>query len=281
MKCMADNRRKKYLYSTGEFAKQNNINKRTLHYYNDIGLFRPEVTDENGYHYYSCFQTIQLELILILRKIGLSLDDIKAYTDPSSETSFTEVMNEKKKLIDKSIEQLLEAKAFLQQKLDKLELGLSAVHGKIEEIYLPDTRILLSAPITGSYNEADFSVAADFSLRLKQIFGLYDNFGSRISVDQLRLGQFDHYDAFFAYGREDISAYDTIRPAGTYLRTFCFGDWDRLREVYESILTYADAHQLTLTGCAYEEGLNEMSLKKDEDYITMITVGISPTQIQS
>ncbi len=272
---------KKYLYSTGEFAKQNNINKRTLHYYNDIGLFRPEVTDENGYHYYSCFQTIQLELILILRKIGLSLEDIKAYTDPSSESSFTEVMNEKKKLIDKSIEQLLEAKAFLQQKLDKLELGLSAVHGKIEEITLPAARILLSAPILGTYEEADFSVAADFSLRLKKLFGLYDNFGSRICAEQLKLGNFDHYDAFFAYGREDISEYDTIRPADTYLRAFCFGDWDHLREVYESILSYADAHHLTLTGYAYEEGLNEMSLKKEEDYITMITVGVIPSQIRS
>lgn len=275
---MADEKRKKYLYSTGEFAKQKNINKRTLHYYNDIGLFRPEVTDENGYHYYSCFQTIQLELILILRKIGLSLEDIKAYTDPSSETAFTEVMHEKKKLIDRSIEQLLEAKSFLQQKLDKLELGLSAVHGKIERITLPAARILLSAPISGTYEEADFSVAADFSLRLKQLFGLYDNFGSRISTEQLTLGNFDRYDAFFAYGREDVSEYETIRPAGTYLRAFCFGGWERLREIYGSILTYADRHQLALTGYAYEEGLNEMSLKKEEDYITMITVGIRSLQ---
>lgn len=33
--------RKKYVYSSGEFAALNGINKRTLHYYNDIGLFRP------------------------------------------------------------------------------------------------------------------------------------------------------------------------------------------------------------------------------------------------
>lgn len=35
---------RKYLFSTGKFAKLNGINKRTLHYYNDIGLFRPEIT---------------------------------------------------------------------------------------------------------------------------------------------------------------------------------------------------------------------------------------------
>lgn len=63
---------KKYLFSSGEFAKLNGINKRTLHYYNDIGLFCPKVKGENGYHYYSCFQTIQLEMILIFRRLGLS-----------------------------------------------------------------------------------------------------------------------------------------------------------------------------------------------------------------
>lgn len=32
----------KYLYTTGQFAKLNGINKRTLHYYDEIGLFSPE-----------------------------------------------------------------------------------------------------------------------------------------------------------------------------------------------------------------------------------------------
>ena len=53
--------RKNYLYSSGEFAKLTGVNKRTLHYYNEIGLFRPEIIGENGYHYYTCFQFTELE----------------------------------------------------------------------------------------------------------------------------------------------------------------------------------------------------------------------------
>lgn len=37
--------RKNYLYSSGEFAKLTGVNKRTLHYYNEIGLFRPELSE--------------------------------------------------------------------------------------------------------------------------------------------------------------------------------------------------------------------------------------------
>lgn len=123
---------KKYLLTSGEFAKMNGINKRTLHYYNDIGLFRPEMIAENGYHYYSRFQAAQLEMILIFRRLGLSIEEIRAYTDHPSDASFTQLIQEKRELIDRSVQQLLEVKAFLQQKQEKLALGLSASHGKIE-----------------------------------------------------------------------------------------------------------------------------------------------------
>lgn len=265
-------KKNKYLFSSGEFAKLNGINKRTLHYYNDIGLFCPEITGENGYHYYTCFQTIQLEMILLFRKLGLSIEDIKAYTSNPSDASFRQILTAQKEVIDQSIQQLLEAKAFLQQKQDKLELGLSAYHGKIEKLKLPEQKILLSRPISGTYDENDFAIATEFSMTLKKLFGLYDNFGSRISFQCISEGKFDDYDRFFAYTNPDFEQYDEILPAGTYLRAYSIGDWAQLKEVYHSLIQYAKTHGLTLSGYAYEEGLNEMALEKNNDYITMITI---------
>ena len=40
------------------------------------------------------------------------------------------------------------------------------------------------------------------------------------------------------------------------------------------IMVYAKEHGLILQGYAYEEGLNEMSLRRGDDYITMITVAV-------
>ena len=260
----------RYLYTSGAFAKLTGVNKRTLHYYNDIGLFCPAVVGENGYHYYTCFQAAQLELILTLRNVGLSIEDIRSYMDGSPERSFAQILSEKKAYIDRSIEQLLEIKGFLQRKSDQWELGMKAEHGAVEEIYLPERQVLLSGAITGAYDEEDFAVASEFSLRLKKRFGLYDNFGSRISVENIERRAWNQYDAFFAYGRE--GACDERLPAGTHLRAFCIGGWDQLRGVYERILNYAADRGLRLTGYAYEEGLNEMSVRQREDYITMITV---------
>jgi len=135
-----------------------------------------------------------------------------------------------------------------------------------------EQKIIVSEPITGAYDEDDFAVATEFSLRLKKIFGLYDNFGSRISVSNILQGNFQKYDVFFAYGQKNIAQYDELLPAGEYLRAFCIGGWDKLQDVYKMILSFAKEHHLTLNGYAYEEGLNEMSLQKSDDYITMITI---------
>lgn len=38
--------------TTAQFAKLHGVNKRTLHYYDDIGLFSPRAKGENGYRFY-------------------------------------------------------------------------------------------------------------------------------------------------------------------------------------------------------------------------------------
>lgn len=266
---------KNYLYTSGEFAKLTGVNKRTLHYYNSIGLFSPEVIEKNGYHYYTCFQFAQLELILTLRKIGLSIDEIRKYVTEPSDESFSRIMEKKKKLIDASIKQLLSVQAFLEQKSERLKIGTHSKHGAIEQCILPERKIILSSPISGTYDAADFSVAAEFSLRLKKLFHLYDNFGSRISIDSIRQHDFSHYTSFYAYCPDTSEIYDEVLPGGKYLRAFCIGDWGTLPNIYEAILAYANEHHLTLTGYAYEEGLNEMAIKNQRDYITMITIPCS------
>ena len=128
---------KKYLYTTGQFAKLTGVNKRTLHYYDEIGLFSPALKEENGYRYYTCFQTVQLELIMAFRKIGLSIEEIILYQKSPSDASFSDLISEKKAVIDRSIQELLSTKSFLEKKSEKLSLGLTAEHGKIETVTLP------------------------------------------------------------------------------------------------------------------------------------------------
>ncbi len=272
-------------FSSGEFARLTGVNKRTLHYYNDIGLFKPQLIGENGYHYYSGMQFAQLELILILRRVGLSIEEIREYLSGSEHMSFEEVLARKKQLIDDSIKQLLSIQTFLNQKAEHVQLGMRAKHGDISLITLPERKIVVSDSLLGTDVEGDTSAAAQFALRLKKLFSLYDSFGSRISAEALQEKVFSRYDRYFAYCPEHAESFDEVLPGGTYLQAFCIGAWDKLPEVYGKILTYANEHNLELCGYAYEEGLNEMSLSNMggldgnaishmEDYITRINIQV-------
>ncbi len=65
------------MFRIGEFSKISRVSKRLLHYYDDIGLLRPAHVDhETGYRYYSAQQLTELNRILALKDLGLTLDQI-------------------------------------------------------------------------------------------------------------------------------------------------------------------------------------------------------------
>ena len=77
---------KKIYMTTGEFARIMRITKETLFHYDEIGLFQPELTQPNGYRYYSIYQTEILDTILLLKDLGMPLKEIKqqlANRDPA------------------------------------------------------------------------------------------------------------------------------------------------------------------------------------------------------
>ena len=59
--------------TTAQFAKLHEVNKRTLHYYDDIGLFSPNTKGENGYRYYDLSQSVDFEYIRILKELNMSI----------------------------------------------------------------------------------------------------------------------------------------------------------------------------------------------------------------
>lgn len=84
------------LYKIGEFAKLANISVKTLRYYDEINLLKPEEVDLfSGYRYYSYRQKEDLELILALKEAGFSLEEVKRNKDNYSD----EVMQKKKKIL--------------------------------------------------------------------------------------------------------------------------------------------------------------------------------------
>jgi MerR family transcriptional regulator, thiopeptide resistance regulator len=68
-------------FSVKQLAKMAGVSARTLHYYDEIGLLRPERQPGNGYRIYGQAALLRLQQILFLRELGLSLEDIQTALD--------------------------------------------------------------------------------------------------------------------------------------------------------------------------------------------------------
>lgn len=101
--------------TTGEFAKLAGLNKKTLIYYDEIGLFKPAFVDDKGYRFYSQFESDRLSLIITLRDLGVPLKDIKEYLSCGAPEELSSMLQKREEEIDALIDTLKDRKALLQR----------------------------------------------------------------------------------------------------------------------------------------------------------------------
>lgn len=68
-------------YSIAHVARMSGITSRTLRHYDEVGLLSPAFTGAGGYRYYEPDQLLRLQEILVLRELGLGLEQIREVLD--------------------------------------------------------------------------------------------------------------------------------------------------------------------------------------------------------
>jgi DNA-binding transcriptional MerR regulator len=64
-------------YTINKLAQIAGVSKRTLRYYEEMGLLTPSRVSSNGYRIYGQREVDLLQQILFYRELGVSLDEIK------------------------------------------------------------------------------------------------------------------------------------------------------------------------------------------------------------
>ena len=68
------------VYKIGDFANLVNISVRTLRYYDEIGLLKPEIVDRyTSYRYYTDDNVVEAQFITLLKEVGFTLQEIIDY----------------------------------------------------------------------------------------------------------------------------------------------------------------------------------------------------------
>jgi DNA-binding transcriptional MerR regulator len=70
------------VFRIGDFSRIARVSCRLLRYYDELGLLKPaQLERDSGYRYYSASQLPRLNRILVLKELGLSLEDIARVLD--------------------------------------------------------------------------------------------------------------------------------------------------------------------------------------------------------
>lgn len=258
--------------TTSQFAKLHKVNKRTLHYYDNIGLFSPSTKGDNGYRYYDVSQSITFEYIRMLKELNMSIDEIAEYYKNPTANKFLQIADLKEAEIELEIQKLKRTKKILKVKKDQLRFceELQEQEIRIEECKAEKISVL-------PYDFLDDDISQIFAY-LKDKWGIERirmGIGSFISLDKVNDKNFEQYDGIYTYTLEKTSISDTfIRPKGKYLCGYQKGTWDNAPVMYERMMEYAHQNSLTLTGYAYEIGLNEFAISSPEEYVTKFMIKI-------
>ena len=88
----------------GDFSKKTGLSVKTLRYYDEISLFKPAINEPfTGYRYYTEDQLIDIELIKELKKLDLSLEQIKEYL----KTNDIKILTRKRLELEKQISKIV------------------------------------------------------------------------------------------------------------------------------------------------------------------------------
>ena len=187
----------KQYFKIGEIAELFDLNIRTLRYYDQIDLVKPEFTDpSSGYRYYSTAQFEPLNTIRYLRDLGMSLDDIRSFLRGRDTGAMQDMMRAQLEEVNQRQRDLDLIRRKLQTRLAQIEKATTGPQGTVE-FHRFDARQAV---------RLRYSLAPDTDLEypirlLAKDIGVRGVFlgmvGLSISRQRLESAEFDNYDSIF------------------------------------------------------------------------------------
>lgn len=268
--------KKSGLLTIGQFAAMHGINKKTLMWYDETGLFKPDsINPENGYRCYTYHQSPVLETILLLRELDVSIPEIQDFMKNRSAENMRDLLEERISNLDLQITHLQAVRTSLHAHCRNLDTLLTMNLSEISVIE-KEERCLITVEIdqnTSFEEEVELITAETEKYHLGRLHEA--SYGSMIPVSSLKSGNYDDYSRLFI--EMPFLTYEPglhQPPCGKYLRAFHKGGWENIPGRYAEIFAYAEKHGYTLHEFSYEMGINENVIDRIEDYIVQIEIPI-------
>lgn len=270
------------LFSIGEVARYQHISKQTLIFYDKIGVFRPAWVDpSNGYRYYSASQLDYLDTILIMKKIGFSLEEIKTHMAHYDLDSSLAMLRRQLQVIDEKIGELQLIRSRVQSRCSQMEASLAHCppHPNIQLEEAP-AQDLFCRPVEAPYTLREISIATKrcFAEALEEKLPVFFQCGVVVPLERIEAGRYTEASVAFL-PIEETDCTETIRhlPAGRRACIYHVGDYLSIGRSYQNLLAWCKEQKLRIVSDSYEFCINDYLTTHDEtEYITKIAFYVEP-----
>lgn len=271
-------------FTPGELAKLLGISKQLLLYYDKNDIFSPEFVGENGYRFYVLSQYFTLQIIISLRKLDVSLKEIKAYLKSKDINLLKDIYRNKQQEYKKQIEELLYLEKTMQQKISFLN--------DIQN--LPLNQILLELQEEEHlYFSEDISFQTPIKHRMNILAKHMLPVFSHPSFQEYLMGF--HYDSNEFFYKDLITQYNVFISAnsklhynnpikktkekGLYLCVYCNAHYGVIdSKIKERILKFVEQNKLHMHGGIYLFPLrNFWSTSKPEEELVKLCLRVEYT----
>lgn len=165
------------MYTIGEISKIVNISANALRYYDEIGLLKPMlIQNNNQYRYYSDIQIKDILFIMELKQYGFTLDEIKNLMQNKTNQKFKQMLDEKLVKLHNEIARLNDSSILLEKRICEII--------KEDDVKMKGRKIL---------------IVDDLELVRIMIKNIVEEYGY-ISVGQV------------SNGEEAVAAYEKLKP---------------------------------------------------------------------
>jgi DNA-binding transcriptional MerR regulator len=262
--------------TTGQFAKLMNVSKDTLFHYDQIGIFSPEIKDENGYRYYLINQMDVFNVISTLKELDMSLNEIKNYLDRRSPTELISLLENKKEALERRIQTLERRRTMIMEKtfLTKRATSIDVSAITIEQVNEERLFLTNAAPFLGDKSIYESMLKHQHSLKKHNIDAPISS-GWMLNSNKIKKNQVFSYDHLFTRVGKASSKSNFVKKEGNYLTAYHTEGYSSVRKTYEKILNYANKTGRTIEGYFYEDVLlDELSVEGYEKYLIKIAVNV-------
>lgn len=254
------------LFTIGEMAKLFGINAKTLRYYDEIGLIRPEQTDPvTGYRYYSTQQFERLNTIKYLRALDMPLAKIKRFFENKDIGQMVEILKEQQQEVLIRRRELERIERKIEDRLSQLHDALYTVYDQVEEITMPARRLAMlrtEIPATDDLEYPIRQLERQTQLEAAMFLG---KVGVSISMEHVRAHKFDEFCSIFVVlepGDSYVGEAVDI-PGGDYLTLRYCGTHTQSAVYYETLLRGMEERGYELAGNSIEITLVDSGMTDD------------------